>query len=222
MSASRKTFWNPLYIGIITYFCLVLPGVILFSKNFEKLGKKTFKTPVAVFGTLYFLALLAGWLLLSQDWDIYLQIAHVGIAIGLAAFQYPYYRKLLDDETEEEEIQVESLLKPGLLSILFALFMISLGISWNWYSHEKLKEEMQIAMQQYDSGDYRKAVDGLQHIIEEYPGESLAYTNLSITYEAMGEQDSAIWITEKWLEIAPGDSSAQDRLYSLRYLRSDR
>lgn len=171
--------------------------------------------PVLVFGIVYFVALLAGWLYLSESWDLVLNIAHVGIALGLAAWQYPYYRRFLDDEETSENRGVESLLKPALLSIIFALLMVSSGIGWMWYQNELLKEQMGNAMQFYDEGNYREAVDELNSIIEKYPGESLAYTNLSITYETMGKADSAIYIMQEWLKIAPDDKAAQDKVYEL-------
>ncbi|MEX1188107.1 MAG: hypothetical protein WED33_02550 [Bacteroidia bacterium] len=215
MNSEKRLIWNPLYIGIITYFCLVLPGIILFARNFEKLEKKAFRIPTLVFGSMYFVLLILGWIFLPESWDLALNIAHIGIALGLAALQYPYYRRFLDDEETEEERGVESLIKPALLSLVFALLLVSAGIGWEWYQNELLKGKMSLAMTNYDSGNYRDAVNGLNEIIESYPGESLAYTNLSITYETMGKADSAIYIMQEWLKIAPEDKAAEDRVYEL-------
>jgi len=208
-----KRIWNPLYIGIITYFCLVLPGVILFAINFEKLGKPNFKKPFLIVGSLFFIALLWAWLYLPESWDTFLAIIHMGSAIGLAAWQYPFYRRFLDND----EGSVESLFKPALLSVLFLIFMVSLGLGWNWYQHEKLKEDMNAAMQDYDLGNYIDAVVKLKTIVQDYPYENLAYTNLSITYETMGHKDSAIVVMENWLQQMPEDEQAKERLYQLRY-----
>jgi peptidoglycan/LPS O-acetylase OafA/YrhL len=120
---AAKRFWNPLYIGIITYFCLVLPGVILFAINFEKLGKPRFKLPMIILGCIGFFALLLGWLYLPKEWDTELAIVHMGSSIGIAAWQYSSYRKALD---EDENAKVESLFKPALLSILFLIVLFLL------------------------------------------------------------------------------------------------
>lgn len=215
MNSEKRLVWNPLYIGIITYFCLVLPGIILFSKNFKRLGKHKLQLPVLIFGVIYFVALAAGWLFLPESWDLVLNIAHIAIALGLAALQHTFFRRFLDDEETVELRGVESLIKPALLSTVFALLMVSAGIGWMWYQNELLKEQMGVAMQFYDQGNYRDAVDELNSIIQKYPGESLAYTNLSITYETMGKPDSAIYIMQEWLKIAPEDKAAEDRVYEL-------
>lgn len=209
-----KRIWNPLYIGIITYFCLVLPGIILFAINFEKLGKPRLKLPMLIVGGLGFIALVWAWLFLPKEWDTPLAVIHMGSAIGLAAWQYPSYRKFID---EHEDVKVASLFKPALLSVMFLIMMVSIGLSWTWYQHEQLKKAMQVAMDDYDVGNYKDAVGKLKMIINEYPMESLAYTNLSITYETMGHPDSAILVLENCLEKMPEDAAAKERLYQLRY-----
>jgi hypothetical protein len=209
-----RRVWNPLYIGIITYFCLVLPGVILFAINFEKLGKPRLKMPMLVVGSLGFIALIWAWLFLPKEWDTPLAIIHMGSSIGLAAWQYSSYRKFLD---ENEDVQVESLFKPALLSVLFLIVLVSIGLSWTWYQHEQLKKDMQLAMQDYDLGNYKDAVSKLKVIVHDFPMENLGYTNLSITYETMGHPDSAILVMENWLEKMPEDAAAKERLYQLRY-----
>lgn len=197
---------------------MVLPGVILFAFNFERLGKAKLKKPVLIGGILFFIALLWAWLYLPESWDTPLAVIHIASAIGLAAWQYPFYRRFLDND----EGSVESLFKPALLSVLFLLFMVSIGLGWNWYQHEKLKKEMNAAMQDYDIGNYKDAVAKLKAVIHDYPFENLAYTNLSITYETMGHRDSAIQVIENWLQQMPDDEQAKERLYQLRYAPSGR
>jgi len=100
--------------------------------------------------------------------------------------------------------------------------MVSIGLGWNWYQHEKLKKEMSAAMQDYDIGNYKDAVAKLKAVIHDYPFENLAYTNLSITYETMGHRDSAIQVIENWLQQMPDDEQAKERLYQLRYAPAGR
>lgn len=211
-----KRIYNPLYIGIIGYFCLLLPGFILFAQNFERLEKANYKKPVLIIGSLVFLAMVFGWIFLPPSFDTALQIAHLVIPIGMALWQYPIYRQQID---QSDDVEVQSLLKPALLSIVFALLLISLGITWNWWKHEQLKVQMQEALSAYNDGDLNRSVVLLKEIIETNPGEGLAYTNLAITYESLGYRDSAIAVTEAWLKIMPEDSEAKERLYQLRYQR---
>jgi tetratricopeptide (TPR) repeat protein len=134
----------------------------------------------------------------------------------MALWQYPLYRQQID---KSDDVEVQPLLKPALLSIVFALLLISLGITWNWWKHEQLKGQMQQALSAYNDGDLKQSVVLLKEIIETNPGEGLAYTNLAITYESLGYRDSAIAVTEAWLKIMPEDSEAKERLYQLRYQR---
>jgi peptidoglycan/LPS O-acetylase OafA/YrhL len=215
MKAERQTVWNPLYIGVLSYFCLLLPGMILFAINFEKLGKPQLKKPVLTGGVLFFLAMLAAWIYLPAGFDWLLETLHIGIPVAMAAWQHPIYRKLLDDDNNE--VYAESLLKPAVLSILFLLVFIALTLALKWWSHERLKNRMVEAMQLYDTGSLQEAANHLNLIKTEYPDEQLAYINLAITYEAMGKVDSASVVLEDWLSKAPGDSQAQEMLYNLRF-----
>lgn len=215
MQQERKTVWNPLYIGIISYFCVLLPGLILFAINFEKLGKPQLKKPLLAAGILFFILMLIAWIYLQESYDLVLEAFHIGVPVALAAWQHPAYRKLLDDDTNE--IYPESLLKPAVLSILFLLLFVGANLGLQWWSHEQLKHRMSEAMQLYDSGSLQQAANQLQELKNDYPGEQLAYINLSITYEAMGKTDSASVILEEWLDIAPDDAQAKEMLYNMRF-----
>jgi tetratricopeptide (TPR) repeat protein len=215
MKQERSTVWNPLYIGIIGYFCLLLPGMILFALNFEKLGKPKLKKPVLAGGVLFFVIMLAAWIYLPASFDWFLEALHIGVPVALAAWQHPIYRKLLDDD--HNEVYQESLLKPAVLSILFLLVFISLTLALQWWSHEQLKKKMTEAMQLYDTGSLQEAANHLREIKKEYPAEQLSYINLAITYEAMGKTDSATAVLEEWLLKAPEDSQAQEMLYNMRF-----
>ncbi len=210
-----KKIWNPLYIGIISYFCLVLPAVILWGINFRKLGRPDLSRPTFIVGTLLFAGLVAGWFLLPESWDVALEVAHVGISVGGAALQYPFYRRFV--EADEENHQVESLLKPALLSIIFVLLAASLAISWGWFMQHQIEKQLIEARDLYDTGDYPGSVKILTTIIEKDPGQRMAYVNLSIAYETMGKPDSAVSIMEDCLKQMPEDGEAKERIYQLRY-----
>lgn len=215
-----KKVWNPLYIGVISYFCLVLPAVILWGINFRKLGKPNLTWPTFLVGGLLFLLLVLGWIFLPQSWDWALEAFHIILSIAGASFQYSYFHKFL--EADEENHQRESLLKPALLSILFVLTVVSLFIGWNWYLQHQTEQELLLAKEKYDIGDYPASVKILNSIIEEDPGQRTAYMNLSIAYETMGKSDSAIYVLDNWLIQMPEDSEVKDRIYQLRYMNSGR
>ncbi|MCB0819848.1 MAG: tetratricopeptide repeat protein [Bacteroidetes bacterium] len=215
MNQERRTVWNPLYIGIIAYFCVLLPGLILFALNFEKLNRPQLKKPVLIAGILFFIFMLIAWMYLPESYDLVLEAFHIGVPVGLAAWQHPIYRRLLDDDTNE--YYPESLLKPAVLSILFLLVFVGSNLGLQWWNHEQLKSRMGEAMQVYDSGSLQQAANQLNEIKHDYPGEQLAYINLAITYEAMGKIDSATVVLEEWLEIAPDDAQAKEMLYNMRF-----
>lgn len=215
MNGPRKTIWNPLYIAIIAYFCLLLPGMVLFALNFEKLGKPRFKQAFMLAGILFFCFMLAAWMYLPERYDWALEILHIGVPVGIAAWQHPLYRKQIDDDSNE--VYPESLLKPAILSILFLLVFVASVLGFEWWRHEQLKKKMATAMELYDTGSLQEAANLLKEIRNNYPGEQLASINLAITYEAMGKTDSAALVLENWLERAPDDAQAREMLYNMRF-----
>jgi tetratricopeptide (TPR) repeat protein len=213
-----KKVWNPLYIGIISYFCLVAPAVILWGLNFRKLGRPDLTRPIWIVGTVLFLLLVLGWIYLPASWDWGLEVFHLGICIGMAAFQYPHYRRFI--EADEDQHGVESLFKPALLSVLFILTLASAYVAWGWYLQRQSEEQILLARDQYDRGNYPEAVATLKQVLAEDSGQRLAYINLSIAYETMGKPDSAVIAIEDWLKLMPEDSDAKERLYQLRYQKA--
>jgi tetratricopeptide (TPR) repeat protein len=210
-----KKIWNPLYIGIISYFCLVFPAVILWGINFQKLGRPELAKPTFIIGFTLFALLVSGWVLLPDSWDWILEAFHIGISIGGAAFQYRYYRDVV--ENDDEEYHIESLMKPALLSIIFVLLIISMVICWGWIQQREIEKQLQVARDLYDTGNYPGSVSILKEIIQEDQMERTAYVNLSITYETMGRPDSARIILEDWLKQMPEDSEIKERVYQMRY-----
>ena len=210
-----KKIWNPLYIGIISYFCLVFPAVFLWGINFRKLGKPALAKPTIIIGLSLFLMLVSGWVLLPESWDWILEGFHIAISIGGAAFQYRYYRDVV--ENDEEEYEIESLLKPALLSIIFVLLIISMVNGWGWIQQREIEKQLQVARDLYDTGNYPGSVSILKEIIQQDQMERTAYVNLSITYETMGKPDSARIILEDWLNQMPEDSEIKEREYQMRY-----
>ena len=211
-----KKIWNPLYIGIISYFCLVFPAVILWGINFRKLGKPALAKPTIIIGLSLFALLVSGWVLLPESWDWILEGFHIAISIGGAAFQYRYYRDVVEND-DEEEYQIESLMKPALLSIIFVLLIISMVIGWGWIQQREIEKQLQVARDLYDTGNYPGSVSILKEIIQQDQMERTAYVNLSITYETMGKPDSARIILEDWLKQMPEDSEIKERVYQMRY-----
>ena len=210
-----KKIWNPLYIGIISYFCLVFPAVILWGINFRKLGRPELAKPTFIIGFTLFALLVSGWVLLPESWDWILEGFHIAISTGGAAFQYRYYRDVV--ENDDEEYEIESLLKPALLSIIFVLCIISSLVGIHWFQQHEIEEKIHQARDLYDTGNYPGSVSILKEIIQQDQMERTAYVNLSITYETMGKPDSARIILEDWLNQMPEDSEIKERVYQMRY-----
>ncbi len=211
-----KKVWSPLYIGIISYFCLVLPAVILWGINFRKMGRTDLVKPNFLIGIFLFIALILGWIFLPKSWDWGLEIFHVSISIAGAAIQYPIYRKFLEED--EDNRIVESLFPQALLSIFFLILCISTFFGWNWYLQHQTEKQLLQSKELYDLGDYPASITILKKLIEEDPGQRTAYLNMSIAYETMGKPDSAIVIMENWLNQMPEDGEAKERIYQLRYI----
>jgi hypothetical protein len=210
-----KKIWNPLYIGIISYFCLVFPAVILWGINLRKLGRPELAKPTFIIGFTLFALLVSGWVLLPDSWDWILEAFHITISIWGAAFQYRYYRDVI--ENDYEEYQIESLMKPALLSIIFVLLIISMVIGWGWIQQREIEKQLQVARDLYDTGNYPGSVSILKEIIQQDQMERTAYVNLSITYETMGKPDSARIVLEDWLTQMSDDTEIKERVYQMRY-----
>jgi tetratricopeptide (TPR) repeat protein len=206
--------WSPLYIGVIGFFCLLLPGFILLGKNYKKLGRPRLEMPTYAVGALVFLLFIGCILLLPENFDAVISIAVIVICLGIAAIQYPLYRRYLE---EDENREVESLLKPALLSVLFTILVAISLFGYRWYEHQQLEKLLQQAQNQYETADYRSSLTTLEQIRNKFPDARLGYINASIAYEAMGKKDSALLFLNKWLEISPNDGEAKELLYKINY-----
>lgn len=211
---ARKA-WNPLYIGIISFFCLVLPAGILFAFNFEKLGKPKLRNPVLLGSVLYFLLLVISWVYLDKQYDFIPETAVLAYSIGMPLWQYPLFRKLRDDEL----IEAEALVKPTLLSLLFAVFVGMIIMGWNWRVHKVTGQKLLEAQEYYLEGRYTDSRNVLKRIIARDSFERTAWINLAITYNAMGDTDSATTVLGMWLQRSPQDGEARDMYENLRYSR---
>jgi tetratricopeptide (TPR) repeat protein len=207
--------WSPLYIGVISFFCLLLPGFILLGKNYKKLGRPNFEKPTYAIGFALFMIFIAILLLAPENFDTAISISVIIISISIAAIQYPLYRRYLD---ENEEHQVESLLKPALLSVLFTITIAISLFAYKWYDHQQLEKMLQKAQSEYETANYRASLVTLEKIRNEYPEARLGYINTAITYEAIGKKDSATMYVKEWLAISPNDAEAKELLYKLNYL----
>jgi len=206
--------WSPLYIGVISFFCLLLPGFILLGKNYKKLGRPAYETPTYIIGGVVFLILMGGILLLPENYDTAISISVIILSISIAAIQYPLYRRFLE---EDEERQVESLLKPALLAILFTIFIAISLFGYKWYEYQQLEKLLQQAQNEYEMANYRSSLTTLEQIRIKFPEARLGYINASITYEAMGKKDSALLYINQWLAISPNDGEAKELLYKINY-----
>jgi tetratricopeptide (TPR) repeat protein len=193
---------------------LLFPGIILLGLNFEKLGKPKLKLLTWFIGSIVFTGLAMLFAFLPEQLDWLWEIIHISAAIGIAAIQYPLYRKFMD---EDESNETESLLKPAILSIGFLLVMLIGYFSWQWYSFANYDKQLAAAEELYNSGEYPKAIQSLKNTQTEYPENRESFVILAMTYEAMGKRDSAILTLQDWLAISPKDEEVRNKLYDLRY-----
>lgn len=206
--------WSPLYIGVISFFCLLLPGFILLGKNYKKLGRPAFEKPTYAIGFSLFALFISILMFAPENFDTGISIGVIIISISIAAIQYPLYRRYLD---ENEEHQVESLLKPALLSVLFTITIAISLFGYKWYDYQQLEKMLQQAQGEYETANYRASLITLEQIRDKFPEARLGYINASITYEALGKKDSALLFVNKWLEISPNDGEAKELMYKINY-----
>jgi len=157
---------------------------------------------------------MGGILLLPENYDTAISISVIILSISIAAIQYPLYRRFLE---EDEERQVESLLKPALLAILFTIFIAISLFGYKWYEYQRLEKLLQQAQNEYEMANYRSSLTTLEQIRIKFPEARLGYINASITYEAMGKKDSALIYINQWLAISPNDGEAKELLYKINY-----
>lgn len=215
----RHAFWNPLYIGVISYFCLLVPGLVLMWMNFRRMGVPKKARLTAIIGTPILLAVVAIYIFVPKEFDEWVGALHISLAVLVGAIPYWDYRKLMDANPSHKSA---SLLKPVLLSVLFPL-----GLLAAWYGYARFQEERRIemlkaSMEAYQKNDFRSALQLLNEVKSEFPEERLAFVNSAIVYEALAKPDSAAWSIDQWLKIAPNDEEAKEMLERFRYASSNR
>ena len=205
--------WSPLYIGIISFFCFILPGVILMGLNYEKLGRSDLKKRTWLVGSIGFVILFVLFLLLPPQYDWLTTALHIGTAFVIAAIPYPLFVKARENNPNWK---TQPILKPALISLLFVIIPV-LGIIFrNEYLLKKELRLLKISKEFFDQKEYHKAIGTLKLVREINPQQQLSYINAAIAYEATGERDSAKLILKEWLEIAPDDFEARELLAKLR------
>jgi tetratricopeptide (TPR) repeat protein len=215
----RHAFWNPLYIGVISYFCLLVPGLVLMWMNFRRMGLPQKARLSAIIGTPILFAVIAIYIFVPKEYDDWVGALHISLAVIVAAIPYEDYRKLMDANPHRKPAL---LIKPVLLSVLFPL-----GLLAAWYGYARFQEEhriemLQASMEAYQQNDFRGALNLLDKVKSEFPEERLAFVNTAIVYEALQKPDSAALSIEQWLKIAPNDEEAKEMLERFRYASSNR
>ena len=198
--------WSPLYIGVIAYFCLLLPGVLLMSLNYrrmQQLSKARYSLLIGVPLSVVYLGLLV-YLPESADWA--LKAAQMALAFGLAAVPYNDYRNY---HAKYPGLVNASLIKPALLSLIFPLTILGGDYLYSRHREHEKQQMLSVALEAYRSERYREALNTLKAIRREFPAERLGYINSAIAYEAVGQKDSARILVVDWLKQAPNDEDAR-------------
>jgi len=204
--------WSPLYIGIISYFCFILPGVILMAINYGKLGRNDLRRRALFIGIIVFVLLVVLFSFLPSKYDWLTTSLHIGAAFAIAGIQYRLFAKARENNPGWK---TESILIPALLSLVFLIVPIGIIILRNEYLFKKEKEGLRISKDFFEKKDYQNAIHALKNVRDINPQQQLSYVNAAIAYDAMGKKDSAKLVLKQWLEIAPDDSEAQELLRSM-------
>lgn len=215
----RLSFWNPLYIGVISYFCLLVPGLVLMWMNFRRMGLPRKARFTIIIGIPMLLAVLAIYIWVPKEYDDWVGALHITLAVVIGAIPYQDYRRLMDENPHQKPAL---LIKPALLSILFPLGLLAAWYAFASFQEEKRVEMLTASMDAYQKNDYRNALNLLNEVKAEFPEERLAFVNSAIVYEALQKPDSAAWNIEQWLKIAPNDEEAKEMLERFRYASSNR
>lgn len=201
--------WSPLYIGVIAYFCLLLPGVLLMGLNYRRMRlplKARYSLIIGVPVSLLYLALL---LKLPESADTALNIAQVALALLVAGIPYADYRKY---HAKHPGLSNASLWKPVLLSITFPVAVLGGDYLYAEHREGEKKQLLERALQEYNSAQYDEAIATLRIVRSDFPAERLGYINTAIAFEALGQRDSAVVQIQNWMKRAPNDTEAQAML----------
>lgn len=75
-----------------------------------------------------------------------------------------------------------------------------------------VQQEFNAALAKVASGEDSAAIQQLEAFIERYPNYSAAYVNLAIVYERQKQQEQAVWLLNKAIDIDPAAVEAMNRL----------
>jgi hypothetical protein len=207
--------WSPFHLGLISYFCIIVPGGLLFAENYRRLGFPARKRPFQVISIGWFLLFMVSAATLPGHYYWVTELLHLLFPVGMILLQNPIYQKWR--EATDDAVPLASLQRPLLLSVLFALLLFAGIAGRDWYLQHRLEQEMQFAHDAYLSGNYDDALKRLHELEQEYPGERLVYINIALAFEGAGKRDSAIFYLQRWLRKHPDDAETQELLYNLRY-----
>lgn len=211
-NGSASKVWNPLYIGIISFFCFILPAIILMGINYEKLGRPDLKLKTWILGSAVFVILISLFIFLPDDYTWLVNALHIITAVGIAAIQYPLFFKARE---RNPELKIDSLIKPAFYSLGFALLIAILMLAGNEILFRQQIKSLELSKEFFNKKQYNQAINELKKVHHDYPSERLPYINMAIAYQEMGKPDSAKITLQQWLKIAPDDSEAKELLSAI-------
>jgi tetratricopeptide (TPR) repeat protein len=207
--------WNPFHLGLISYFCIILPGGFYFAQNYQLIGLPQRKLPFQLITVSWFLVFIFCVAFLPDNWFWLAELVHIAFPVSMILLQYPHYNN--HKEQSAEDLPNASIQKPTLLSVLFALILFAGIAARDWYYQYSLEQKMGIAQDAYLEGRFAESISVLRDLEPDYPDERTVYINLALSYHAAGKTDSAIFALRRWLKHTPEDQEASDMLYHLRY-----
>lgn len=199
--------WSPLYIGVIAYFCFLLPGIILMGLNFRRMGNLGAARRSFFIGIPAFLLLLLLFIYAPAAFDGYLEATHIAAAFLIAAIPYPAWNSF---RKRQPDVQAASLLRPALWSILFLAALLGGNYAWIQSQHARREALLLQAKSAFDRGEWDASLRILKEVREVFPDERLGYVNSAIAHESAGRRDSARVYLDMWLNKAPEDAEAQE------------
>jgi tetratricopeptide (TPR) repeat protein len=214
-NATTKSPWSPYHLGLISYFCIILPGAWLFAENYKRLGCPRLVVPYRAISLVWFVLFIAAIAYLPSDYSWAAEVVHLAYPIVMILLQNAAWQRWR--EQTDDLIPTAALGKPIVLSVMFALFVFGAIAGKDWYLQYKLERQMELAQEHFMQGRFTESVRLLQAMKMDYPRERTIYINLAIAQEAAGMPDSAIKSMNYWLTIAPDDKEAAEILYRLRY-----
>src|SRR5690606_32459961 len=138
--------------------------------NYSKLGKPQLKKPTWILGSLVFSALLIAFILLPPNYDGLVMTLQIGVAVSIAAIQYPLFYKVRE---QNPSFKTTSILKPALLSILFLIIPIGAILVRNEYLFKKELRLLKLSKELFQTSQYRKSIQTLKEGRETNPGQQL-------------------------------------------------